>query len=116
MKIPDGWQLVPKEPTPGMLSASKHSTKAANTIEACDRAVYAAMLGAAPPHASELEQALEHLGNVLYYCADIHPDDRCDALDNALKFYNEARPNQRVEPSGTGHFRMLHPLASEPRP
>jgi hypothetical protein len=48
MKIPDGWQLVPKEPTKEMLRASKHSTKDAKTIEACDRAVYAAMLGAAP--------------------------------------------------------------------
>lgn len=48
MKIPDGWQLVPKEPTPEMLRASKHSTSGAKTIEACDRAVYAAMLSAAP--------------------------------------------------------------------
>lgn len=48
MKAPDGWKLVPIEPTPEMLNASRHSTSKAKTIEACDRAVYAAMIDAAP--------------------------------------------------------------------
>jgi len=48
MNIPEGWQLVPKEPTPEMLRASKFCTSGARTVEACDRAIYAAMLGAAP--------------------------------------------------------------------
>lgn len=48
MDIPDGWQLVPKEPTPEMLRASKFSISGAKTVEACDRAIYTAMLGAAP--------------------------------------------------------------------
>lgn len=60
-----------------------------------------------------LERALDHLGSVLYYCADIHPDDRCDALDNALAFYKEKRPTKRVVPSGQGYFRMLHPLDAD---
>lgn len=48
MEVPDGWQLVPKEPTAEMLRASKHTTAGAKTVEACDRAIYAAMLKAAP--------------------------------------------------------------------
>lgn len=48
MNIPEGWQLVPKEPTPEMLLASKFCTAGAKSVEACDCAIYAAMLAAAP--------------------------------------------------------------------
>ncbi len=58
---------------------------------------------------SELDQALEHLGNVLYYFADIHPDDRCYAVESALAFYNEKRPEKMVEPSGLGYQRIVNP-------
>lgn len=47
-KIPIGWKLVPKQPTPEMLRAAKYSTASTKTLEACDRAIYAAMLDAAP--------------------------------------------------------------------
>ena len=63
---------------------------------------------------NELDQALEHLGHVLYYFADIHPDDRCDALDNALTFYNARRPDKRVEPSGFGYQRIVNPPLQKP--
>lgn len=54
---------------------------------------------------TEIEQALEHLGNVLYFVADIHPDDRNEAIDMALAFYNEKRPEQQVHPSDFGYQR-----------
>lgn len=58
--------------------------------------------------------AMTHLGNILYMLADLHPDDRCDALDNALLFYNEAMPDQKVMPSGIGYQRLVDPpLLSE---
>lgn len=53
MKIPSGWRLVPIEPTREMLEAGKHSTATAKTLEACDRAIYAAMIRAAPTHPTD---------------------------------------------------------------
>lgn len=50
--------------------------------------------------------AIKHLGDVLYLLCDLHPDDRCRALDEALEFYNKERPNWRVEPSGLGYQRL----------
>jgi hypothetical protein len=47
-RFPDEWQLVPKEPTKEMLQASRNAIGTAKSIEACDRAIYAAMLAAAP--------------------------------------------------------------------
>lgn len=46
------------------------------------------------------EDVYEHLGDVLYFLCDLHPDDRCEALDKALAFYNAARPDKKIEPSG----------------
>jgi len=63
---------------------------------------------------SELDQALEHLGNVLYFVADIHPDDRNDAIDAALAFYNAKRPDQKVQPSNFGYQRIQHPHWAPP--
>ena len=60
--------------------------------------------------------AMWHLGNVLHYCADIHPDDRCDALDSALEFYNAASPNWHVAPSDYRYQRLVDPpLFVEPQ-
>lgn len=44
------------------------------------------------------DEAMSHLGNVLMILAELHPDDRCRALDEALAFYNERRPNAQVAP------------------
>jgi hypothetical protein len=52
-------------------------------------------------------EAIYHLGSVLAYFSDIHPDDRCLALDEALAFYNAARPDARVEPSGMPYQRLV---------
>lgn len=52
-------------------------------------------------------QALDHLCNALYFVADIHPDDRNEAIDKALAFYNEQRPNLQVQPSEFGYRRVL---------
>jgi len=57
---------------------------------------------------TELDKALEHLGNVLYTLADLDPGDRCDALDAALEFYNAMRPNCKVAPSGLPFQRLVH--------
>lgn len=53
------------------------------------------------------DATLDHLGAVLYFLADLHPDDRCAALDNALAAYNAARPNAKVGPSGMDLQRLV---------
>lgn len=42
--------------------------------------------------------AATHLGAVLYFLADLHPDDRCQALDDALAFYNAQCLHAQVAP------------------
>lgn len=51
--------------------------------------------------------AFEHLRNVLYMLADLHPDDNCVALNRARKFYNAAKPEDKIEPSGLGFQRLV---------
>lgn len=58
-------------------------------------------------------QALDALGNALYFVADIHPDDRNEAIDEALRFYNSARPECQVAPSGTGFLRVVDERAAD---
>lgn len=43
-------------------------------------------------------EAMNHLGNVLSLLAELHEDDRCEALDEALAFYNAENPNQQIVP------------------
>jgi hypothetical protein len=57
--------------------------------------------------AARYDAAIEHLGNVLYMLADLHPDDRCVALDNALKYYNESAPTKTVAPTGFVYERLV---------
>ena len=47
---------------------------------------------------TEDKDALDHLGHVLNIFAELSPTDRCRALDDALEFYNAARPNFKVGP------------------
>lgn len=66
-----------------------------------------------------LEEALNHLGDVLNQLADLHPDYRCRALDEALAFYNDKCPDQRVLPSGLSLQRLINiddPLDTAPTP
>lgn len=57
------------------------------------------------------ETALDHLGDVLYMLADLHPDDQCRAYIDALNFYNSQRPNKIVAPSGFAEVRLSTTLA-----
>lgn len=52
--------------------------------------------------------AMAHLGNVLVMLAELHPDDRCKALENAMAFYNEHNPEARVEPIHGCETRLVH--------
>lgn len=52
--------------------------------------------------------AMDHLGNVLYMLADLHPDFRCRAYAEALAFYNAARPDARVEPHEGWETRLVN--------
>jgi hypothetical protein len=45
----------------------------------------------------DCDEAMKHLGNVLVILAELVPDERCRALDNALAFYNERNPDCQVE-------------------
>jgi len=52
--------------------------------------------------------ALDHLGQILSLLSDLDDGDRCQAFDAALAFYNAARPQAPVEPSGLGTTRLVH--------
>jgi hypothetical protein len=54
--------------------------------------------------------ALDHLANVLTHLSDLRKCNRWPALDDALAFYNAARPEARIEPIGgmTVLFHTLH--------
>jgi hypothetical protein len=43
--------------------------------------------------------AMDHLRNVLYMLANLHPDYQYRAYTEALEFYNAARPDARIEPN-----------------
>jgi hypothetical protein len=67
-----------------------------------------ALKSQSPPSPSPVgEDALKHLGNVLCFLADLHEDDRCTALDDAVVFYNSARPDAQVQPSGQSLQRLV---------
>jgi hypothetical protein len=50
------------------------------------------------PSDNTTETALNHLGFVLKILAELSPNDRCRALDEAQAFYNAARPDAQIEP------------------
>jgi hypothetical protein len=45
------------------------------------------------------ETALDHLGTVLYVLADLCPNDRCKALNDAQDYYNSTRTTQQISPN-----------------
>ena len=47
--VPEGWVLVPKEPTPEMVSAMDHFSRTHTHTFAVYRLLYAAILASAPP-------------------------------------------------------------------
>jgi hypothetical protein len=53
-------------------------------------------------------RAMEHLGNVLTILAELHSDDRCNALEDALAFYNEHNPGAMIEPEDGFETRLVH--------
>jgi len=40
--------------------------------------------------------AMAYLGCLPNMLAELHPDDRCRAYDDALEFYNKANPDDQV--------------------
>lgn len=52
--------------------------------------------------------AMTHLGRVLTILADLHRDDRCRALDEAMAFYNRNNPHARVEPADGYETRLVN--------
>lgn len=53
------------------------------------------------------DRALDHLRDVLYVLRDLDPEDHWLGLDEAIAFYNAARPTERVEPSGSAPVRII---------
>jgi hypothetical protein len=60
---------------------------------------------------SPYETALDHLGAVLFMLADLHRDDRCQALEDALNFYNAVRPMAKVRGTGVAEARLVITLS-----
>lgn len=52
--------------------------------------------------------AMEHLGNILYMLGDLHDDDRSDAFDAALEFYNRNNPDAQIQPIEGYVTRIVH--------
>lgn len=57
---------------------------------------------------AEMDKALDHLALVLDILAELVPSDRCDGLDNALAYYNERRPDARVQPLEGYVTKLVH--------
>lgn len=55
------------------------------------------------------EETMRHLGNVLSILAELHPDDSCRALDNAMIYYNKCNPDLQIEPV-MGITRLVHEM------
>lgn len=53
------------------------------------------------------DAAILHLGNVLSMLAELHSDDRCEALESALVFYNQACPNAQVVADPAYEIRLV---------
>lgn len=51
--------------------------------------------------------AERHLGNVLVMLAELHADDRCQAFEDALAFYNQRHPAAMVLPVDGYSTRLL---------
>lgn len=78
----------------------------------CDeKTIACGVVGVAPGPSESVSEsyndALGHLGSVLSILAELHPDDRSRALDNALAYYNARRPGAQVEPVA-GVTRLVH--------
>lgn len=61
---------------------------------------------------ADADLALCHLGNVLYILADLDPDHRCYALDDAQAYYNARCPDARIAPTRAVVTKLIqtHPL------
>lgn len=60
------------------------------------------------------DEALKHLGNVLYMLSDLVPDDRTIAFDNALEYYNSVS-DKKIVHSRTGYTRLVHKVIVTPK-
>lgn len=59
-----------------------------------------------------LGEALHHLGNALSFGAAIHPDDRNEAYESALRYYNAARPDFQIDAVEYAALRTFDPVFS----
>lgn len=59
------------------------------------------------------EEALDSLGDTLYFLADLDPGDRNLAIDEALIFYNQQRPDKKVAQTGAADCRYVIHLPGE---
>lgn len=55
-------------------------------------------------------EAMFHLGNILYYFACLDNDDRCVAFDDAMDFYNKHNPDKKIEPEEGFNIKLVHSL------
>jgi hypothetical protein len=61
----------------------------------------------APEDQMPNDEAMRHLGEVLFLLSSLAPEDRCRALDDAQAFW-EAKTGMKIEPSGCGVKRLVH--------
>lgn len=56
-----------------------------------------------------MDEAMRHLGDVLSFLSDLHPDCSCEALETALEFYNKHNPDSQISHSDTIGYWLLIP-------
>lgn len=55
-----------------------------------------------------MKDAMQHLGAVLSILCDLADDERCGAIDKAVKFWNETNPESQIQPSGYGYTLLVN--------
>jgi len=59
-------------------------------------------------HKAGRAEAMRHLGQVLYMFSDLHADDRCEAFEDAMNYYNAQNPDAMVQPVPDYETRLVH--------
>jgi hypothetical protein len=59
------------------------------------------------------DEAMRHLGSVLYMLGNLHPADQCKAYVKALEFYNKACPEKKIIPDTAWTTRLVAWLGDE---
>lgn len=108
--VPEGWQIVPKEPTPEMLTAGDNAGDDIWTVESS----YAAMLAAAPapaPVGAQPVQATDILKRAKQACAALYRKDK-----NVMEMRDEIERRDRFNGAVSQCINAIDALSIQAHP